>query len=126
MRDSCCDDHDDPWREVRHTKEAVRARAILLVYTAVVSLPFICLTAAGAHLCGMEPHEVIGLSCYNAMVTSLFFFDTLRNSAHACFDEAMAAGLVACRDGIPSVDAAYPNRRIARLSFAIGGKSAYP
>lgn len=111
----------DLWGDVKFTKEAIRARANLLLYTLLTSLPFIALTALGAYLCGLRPHEVTGVSCYNAMLSALFFFDTLRNTAHACFEEARAERLVTYRRGIPVVDPAYPHCRLARLSFAIGG-----
>ena len=109
------DDYDlDLWGDVRHTKEGIRARATLLLYTLLVSTPFIVLAAAGAFLCGLMPHEVTGVSCYNAMITTIFFFDTLRNTAHACFDEAKAERLVTYRQGIPFVDPSYPHHRLAR------------
>lgn len=115
-------DYDgDLWGDVKLTKEAIRARANLLLYTLLVSTPFIALTALGAYLCGLMPHEVTGISCYQAMLTTIFFFDTLRNTAHACFEEARANRLVTYRQGIPVVDPAYPHHRLARLSFAIGG-----
>lgn len=110
------------WGDVQFTKEAIRARATHLLYTLLISVPFIALSAAGAYLCGLRPHEVMGVACYNAMLTTLFFFDTLRNAAHACFDEAQAERLVTYRKGIPVVDPAYPHHRFARLSFAIGGR----
>ncbi len=119
------DDNDydaDLWGDVRHTKEAIRARAALLLYTLLVSAPFIALTVAGACLCGLRPHEVTGVSCYNAMLTTLFVFDTLRNAAHACFEEARAARLVTYRQGIPIVDPAFRHYRLARLSFAVEGR----
>ncbi len=115
------DDYDvDLWGDVQLRKEAIRARATLLLYTLLTSLPFIAFAAAGAFLCGFMPHEVTGVSCYNAMLTTLFFFDTLRNAAHACFDEARAERFVTYRQGIPVVNPAYPHYRLARLSFAIG------
>lgn len=110
------------WEDVRHTREAIRARARLVLYTVLVSLPFVALVAAGGVLCGLRPHEVTGVSCYNAMVTTLFFFDILRNAAHACFEEAREKRLVKVRDGIPVVDPAYPHRRLAALAFAVGGR----
>lgn len=117
-----CKNYDVDLRgDVKVTKEAIRARADLLLYTLLVSLPFIALTALGAYLCGLSPHEVTGVSCYNAMLTALFFFDTLRNAAHACFEEARAERRVTYRRGIPVVDPAYPHHRLASLSFAIGG-----
>lgn len=116
------DYHDDPWAEVRHTKEAIRARADLLCYTLAISTPFVVFIAVAAYLFGFEAHEVTGITCYNAMVTSIFFFDTLRNTAHDCFEEAQAESMVTYRDGIPVVDPAYPHRRLAQLAFAIGGR----
>jgi hypothetical protein len=124
MRD-CGHDEDDPWADVRLTKEAIRARATLIQYTLFVSAPFVALIAISTHLYGFMPHEVTGVSCYNAMVTSIFFFDTLRNTAHACFDEARGQGLVRVQRGIPVVDPAYPHHRLASLSFAIGGRPSY-
>lgn len=114
--------YDDPWAEVRHTREAIRARADLLCYTLAISAPFVALIAVAAYLCGLEAHEITGVTCYNAMVTCIFFFDTIRNASHACFDEAMAESLVTYREGVPVIDAAYPHRRLAGLSFAIGGR----
>lgn len=117
------DDYDiDLWGDVRHTKEAIRARAALLLYTLLVSAPFIALVVLGACFSGLQPHEVTGVSCYNAMLTTIFVFDTLRNAAHACFDEALAERLVTYRQGIPVVDPAYRHHRLARLSFAIDGR----
>ena len=116
------EDDEDPWGGARLTKEAIRARATLILYAVLVSAPFIALVAAGAFFCGLRPHEVTGVACYNAMLSTLFFFDTLRNAAHDCFDEAQAEGLVSNCAGIPIVDPAYPHRRLARLSFAIGGR----
>lgn len=113
---------DGDWRDVRHTREAIRARAALVFYTVLVALPFVVLVAVGGFLCGLKPHEVTGVSCYNAMVTTLFFFDILRNAAHACFEEARERRLVKYRDGIPVVDPAYPHRRLAALAFAVGGR----
>lgn len=111
-----------PWEGVQLTKKAIRARATLTLYTALLSAPFIALVACGAVICGLKPHEVVGLSCYNAMISALFFFDTLRNAAHDCFEQAEAAGLVSLSKGIPVIDTAYPHRRLATLSFAIGGR----
>jgi hypothetical protein len=117
------DDFDvDLWGDVRHTKEAVRARATLLLYTLLISAPFIVLVFVGACICGLRPHEVTGVSCYNAMLTTLFVFDTLRNAAHACFEEARAERLVTYRQGIPVVDPAFRHHRFARLAFAVGGR----
>ncbi|HWI40776.1 MAG TPA: hypothetical protein VNX25_04750, partial [Verrucomicrobiae bacterium] len=114
---------EDPWIEVRHTREAIRARARLVLYAAAATVPFILLVGAGGVICGLMAHEVIGVSCYQAMAGSIFFFDTLRNAAHACFDEARDLGLVTVTgEGIPLVDAAYPHRRLAALSFAVGGR----
>lgn len=121
-RDSHPYDEEDPWEAVRLTKEAIRARATLIVYTALLSAPFVALVAYGAFICGLKPHEVLGVSCYKAMISTIFFFDTLRNAAHHCFEEAQADGLVTCRNGIPLVDPTYPHRRLARLSFAIGAR----
>jgi hypothetical protein len=117
-------DDGDPWEGVRLTKEAIRARATLVWYAALLSAPFIALVALGGLSCGLQPHEVLGISCYNTMLTTIFLFDTIRNAAHACFDQAQADGLVTCSAGIPIVDPAYPHRRLARLSFAIGGREA--
>ncbi len=126
MRGYDYDDYDvDLWGDVRHTKEAIRARAILLLYTLLVSAPFIALTVAGARLCGLSPHEVTGVSCYNAMLTTLFVFDTLRNAAHDCFEEARAERLVTYQQGIPVIDPAFRHYRLARLSFAIGGHAPH-
>lgn len=116
-------DEEDPWAEVRHTKEAIRARATLVLYTAALSAPFIALVACGGLLCGLQPHEVVGVTCYNAMASTIFLFDTLRNAAHDCFDRAQAVGLVRCHQGIPVVDPAFPHRRLALLSFAVGGRT---
>jgi len=121
--DDCYDYDEDPWAGVRLTREAIRARATLILYAVLVSAPFIVLVAAGALLCGLMPHEVAGFACYNAMLSTIFFFDTLRNAAHDCFDQARAEGLVRTRNGIPAVDPAYPHHRLARLSFAIGGRT---
>jgi hypothetical protein len=115
-------DEEDPWEEVRLTKEAIRARATLIFYSALVSAPFVALVASGGLLCGLQTHEVLGISCYNTMLSTLFFFDTLRNAAHACFDQAQAEGLVTCSAGIPLIAPSYPHRRLARLSFAVGGR----
>lgn len=115
-------DEEDPWGGVQLTREAIRARATLIVYTVLVSAPFVALTAWCAYLAGLKPHEVLGSSCYNAMISTLFFFDTLRNAAHDCFDKARAEGLVTCREGVPIVDPNCPHRRLASLSFAIGGR----
>ncbi|UFS70238.1 hypothetical protein LPW11_20480 [Geomonas sp. RF6] len=116
-------DDEDPWEGVRLTKEAVRARATLVLYTAVVSVPFILLVACGGFMCGLEPYQVLGVSCYNSMLTTLIFFDSLRNAAHECFDKAWADGFVTCSKGIPVIAPTYPHRRLARLSFAIGGRA---
>lgn len=116
-------DEEDPWEGVRLSKEAIRARATLLLYSALVSAPFVALVACAGLVCGLKPHEVLGVSCYKAMISTIFFFDTIRNAAHQCFDKALADGLVTCRDGIPIIDPTCPNRRLARLSFAIGGRA---
>ena len=117
--------HLDPemWEYVQYSRPAIRARATLLLYTLLVSLPFVTLSASAAYLCGLRPHEITGVACYHAMLTSLFVFDTLRNAAHACFAEAWDEGLVTLREGIPVVEETYRHRRLARLSFAIGGQS---
>jgi hypothetical protein len=120
--DYCEYDEVDPWEGVQLTKEAIGARVTLILYTALVSVPFVVLVACGAFICGLQPHEVLGVSCYNAMVSTIFFFDTLRNAAHDCFDKAQANGLVTCSKGIPIIDPTCPHRRLARLSFAIGGR----
>ena len=123
MRDHDYNEYDeDPWAGVRLTKEAIRARATLILYAVLVSAPFIVLVAAGAIFWGLMPHEVTGFACYHAMLSTLFFFDTLRNAAHDCFEKARAEGLVINREGIPIIDPAYPHRRLARLAFAIGGR----
>lgn len=124
MRERDCYQYDeeDPWEGVRLTKVAIRARATLTFYTALVTAPFVAVVAYGSFICGLKPHEVLGLSCYNAMITALFFFDSLRNAAHDCFDKAEAAGMVTCSEGIPIIAPTYPHRRLARLSFAIGGR----
>jgi len=114
-------EEDDPWAGVQLTKEAIRARALIIWYAALLSAPFVGLVALGAHFCGLKPHEILGVSCYKAMLSALFFFDTLRNAAHDCFDEAQARGLVTCRQGIPVIDPSCPHRRLARLAFAVGG-----
>jgi hypothetical protein len=112
-----------PWEAVRLTKEAIRARATLVLYAALLSVPFVALVACGGICCGLKPHEVLGISCYQAMLSSVFFFDTLRNAAHECFEEARARGLVVTnRKGIPVIDQSCPHRRLARLAFAIGGR----
>ena len=116
-------DEEDTWEGVRLTKEAIRARAALILNTALMSAPFVALVACGGFICGLKPHEVLGVSCYHAMISSLFFFDTLRNAAQDCFDQAQANGLVTCSEGIPIIDPTYPHRRLARLSFAIGGRA---
>jgi hypothetical protein len=123
-RDYCDYDEDVPWAGVQLTKEAIRARSTLIFYTAIVSVPFVALVAFSLYLTGYRTHEVLGISCYNAMISTVFFFDTLRNAARECFDEAQTSGLVTCREGIPVIDPAYPHRRLARLSFAIGGRAA--
>jgi hypothetical protein len=115
-------EEEDPWEGVQLTKEAIRARSTLTLYTALVTAPFVAFVAFGAFICGLEPHEVLGISCYNTMISAIFFFDTLRNAAHDCFDEAGAVGLVTVTKGIPVIDPSYPHRRLARLSFAIGGR----
>ncbi|HJV36066.1 hypothetical protein [Geomonas sp.] len=117
-------DEEDPWEGVRLTKEAISARTTLLLYTALLTAPFVALIGCGGYFAGLRPHEVLGASCYQAMVSSVIFFDTLRNAAHECFSEAQSAGLVTCIKGIPIVDPAYPHRRLASLSFAIGGRPA--
>ena len=111
------------WEYVQYSRPAIRARATLLVYTFLVSLPFVALCVCAAYLCGLRPHEITGVACYHAMLTSIFVFDTLRNAAHACFAEAWDEGLVTLRDGIPVVEETYRHRRLARLSFAIGGQT---
>lgn len=125
MREHDCYGYDDedPWEGVRLTKVAIRARATLILYTSLVSAPFVAVVAVGAFACGLEPHEVLGVSCYNTMLSTIFFFDTLRNAAHHCFEEAQAQGLVTLSQGIPLVDPSYPHRRLARLSFAIRGRA---
>ena len=115
-------DEENPWERVQLTKEAIRARVTLILYTTLVSAPFVALVACGAFICGLKPHEVLGISCYNTMISALFFFDTLRNAAHDCFDKAQADGLVTCSEGIPIIDQTYSHRHLARLSFAIGGR----
>jgi hypothetical protein len=124
MRERDCYEYDeeDPWEGVRLTKEAIRARATLILYTALLSAPFVALVATGALICGLQTHEVLGISCYDTMLATLFFFDTLRNAAHECFDQAEADGLVTCSAGIPIINPSYPHRRLARLSFAVGGR----
>ncbi|HJV64310.1 MAG TPA: hypothetical protein VJ550_01110 [Geomonas sp.] len=117
-------DEEDPWEGVRLTREAIRARVTLLVYTVLLAVPFVALVTGSGVLCGLNPHEVLGSSCYYTMVSSVIFFDTLRNAAHHCFDEAQASGLVTCVNGIPLIDPAYPHRRLASLSFAVGGRTA--
>ncbi|MBU5611369.1 hypothetical protein [Geomonas azotofigens] len=117
-------EEEDPWEGVRLTKEAIRARATLLFYTALVSAPYVALVALGGYLGGLMSHEVLGVTCYNAMISAIFFFDTLRNAAHDCFERAQAEGLVTCREGIPIIDPSYPHRRLARLAFAIRGRVA--
>lgn len=117
-------DEEDPWEGVRLSKEAIRARATLIFYTALVSSPFVALVALGAYISGLMSHEVLGVACYNAMISAIFFFDTLRNAAHDCFERAQAEGLVTCKKGIPIIDPAYPHRRLARLAFAIRGRVA--
>jgi hypothetical protein len=123
-RDCCEYDEEGPWAGVQLTKEAIRARSTLIFYSAAVSAPFVALVALALYLSGLRPHEVLGVSCYNAMISALYFFDTLRNAAHHCFDEAQAGGHVTCSQGIPVIDHSYPHRRLARLSFAIGGGAA--
>jgi len=115
-------DDDDPWEGVRLTREGIRARATLILYSALLSAPYVALVASGGLICGLQAHEVLGISCYNFMLSALFFFDTLRNAAHECFDQAQADGLVTCSEGIPVIDTSYPHRRLARLSFAVGGR----
>ena len=115
-------DEEDPWAGVQLTKEAISARVTLCLYTALVSAPFVALVACAGFTCGLHPHEVLGISCYNAMLSTIFFFDTLRNAAHECFDKAQADGLVTCVKGIPIIDPTSPHRRLALLSFAIGGR----
>jgi len=117
-------DEEDLWESVLLTKQAIRARATLIYYTTLVSAPFVALVAFGGFLCGLKPHEVLGISCYNSMLSTLFFFDTLRNAAHDCFDRAQAEGLVTCSKGIPVIDPSFPHRRLAQLSFAIRGRGA--
>lgn len=116
---------DDPgiWGSVLHTREAIRARTELIAYTLAVTAPFVLLVSAGAVFCGLLPHEVAGVTCYNAMITSIFFFDTLRNAAHASFAHATELGLVRYRQGIPLVDPSFPEYRLARIAFAIGGRA---
>lgn len=113
---------EDPWESVQLTKEAIRARATLILYTALVTVPFVALVACSGFASGLKGHEVLGISCYNAMISTVFFFDTLRNAAHDCFDEAQSEGFVTCVEGIPVIDRSYPHRRLARLSFAIRGR----
>ncbi len=113
---------DDPWREVRLTKVAIRARAKLILFSALLSLPYVALVAAGVHLSGLMPNEVMGVACYHAMISTLYCFDTLRNAAHDCFDQALEDGLVMIDEGIPIVDRSYPHHSLASLSFAIGGR----
>ncbi|MBU5635889.1 hypothetical protein KOM00_04005 [Geomonas sp. Red69] len=115
-------DEEDPWEGVRLSKVAIRARATLIFYTALVSAPYVALVALGGYLSGLMSHEVLGVTCYNAMISIIFFFDTLRNAAHDCFERAQAEGLVTCREGIPIIDPSYPHRRLARLAFAIRGR----
>ena len=124
MREHDYHAHDDdaPWEGVRLTKEGIRSRAILIFYSALVSAPFVALVASGGLACGLQAHEVLGISCYNFMFSVLFFFDTLRNAAHECFDQAQAEGMVTCREGIPIIAPTYPHRRLARISFAVGGR----
>jgi hypothetical protein len=117
---SCLD--PEMWEYVRFSRAAIRARATILLYTVAVTLPFIALSASAANLFAMPTHEIIGIACYHAMVTSIFIFDTLRNAAHACFAEAWENGCVCVREGIPVVTEEYGHRRLARLSFAIGGQ----
>lgn len=109
------------WEDVRYTRQAIRARTTLIRYTILVSLPFVFLWAVAACLCGLQQHEITGTTCYHAMLTSLFIFDTLRNAAHSSFVEAWDLGLVTVTNGVPLVDNSYPHRRLAQLSFAIGG-----
>lgn len=113
---------DDPWGEVRLTRVAIRARAKLILFSALLSLPYVALVAAGVHLSGLMPNEVMGIACYHAMISTLYCFDTLRNAAHDCFDQAQEDGLVMIHDGIPIIDPTYPHRCLASLSFAIGGR----
>lgn len=123
MRNHDGDDYyEDVWEDVRLTKEAIRARATLVLYTVLVSSPFIALVTAGAFFCGLMPHEVTGVACYNALLSAIFFFDTLRNAAHDSFDRAQSEGLVSTSGGMPVIDPACPHRRLARLSFALGGR----
>lgn len=117
----CAGCDDDLWRYLQNSRPAIRARAMLVLYTVLLSAPFIALVATALIVCGFPAHEVTGLSCYNTMITTLFFFDVLRNTAHATFAEAMAFGLVTCRGGAPRVDPAYRHHRLASLSFAVGG-----
>ncbi|WP_224983577.1 hypothetical protein [Geomonas agri] len=121
-RDYCLYEEEDPWEGVRLTKEAIRARATLIFYTALVSAPYVALVAMGGYVSGLMSHEVLGVTCYNAMISAIFFFDTLRNAAHDCFERAQAEGFVTCREGIPIIDPSYPHRRLARLAFAIRGR----
>ena len=116
---------EDVRRSVRMTKQAIRARAKLVWFSALVTAPFVGLSGLGGWVAGLQPHEITGICCYNAMVTALFFFDTLRNTAHACFEEAQENGHVTCRDGIPLVSRKYRHHRLASLSFAIGGGSPW-
>ncbi|MBJ6801572.1 hypothetical protein [Geomonas propionica] len=117
-------DEEDPWEGVRLTKEGIRARATLIFYTALVSAPYVAIVAFGGYVSGLMSHEILGIACYNAMISAIFFFDTLRNAAHDCFERAQAEGLVTCREGIPIIDPSYPHRRLARLAFAIRGRVA--
>lgn len=110
----------EQWEYVQHTRQAIRARATLLWYTLLVSLPFVALVACGACLGGLLPHEITGITCYHAMLTLIYVFDSLRSAAHAAFAAACQEGLVDVKDGMPIIDPACPHRRLARLSFAIG------
>jgi len=113
-----------PWESVQLTKEAIHARLAIILYAIPLTAPFVALVAVGGFLCGLKPHEVLGVTCHHAMITVVFCFDTLRNSAHHSFHEAEDAGLVTCKNGIPVLDPSYPHRRLASLSFAVGGRGA--
>jgi hypothetical protein len=45
-------DDEDPWEGVRLTKEGIRARATLIVYSVLLSVPFVVLVASGGLICG--------------------------------------------------------------------------
>jgi hypothetical protein len=53
VREYHCEyDEEDPWEAVRLTREAIRARATLLLYAALLSAPFVALVACGGLCCG--------------------------------------------------------------------------